>query len=123
MTETSEWHLIHRDLEGEAEPLATELELASTWLRQGLGLMFRRRIDGDKAMVFEWDEIDTRDFGMLFVPFDLDILWLCDGQVVKKERLSAWTGRAEGRADCVVELAPGAAERVRVGHEVSLVQS
>jgi hypothetical protein len=114
-------YLLHRPANGEAKPLATEVEVADHWVRQGIGLMFRRRISGDQAMIFDFDGVSERNLGMLFVPFDLDCIWLVDDQVVQTERLEAWTGRAGARADKVVEVAPGTAETVYKGSEIEVV--
>jgi hypothetical protein len=121
MSDSAEKHLIHRSASGETQGLASEVEVADHWIRQGIGLMFRRRIGGDQALVFDFDSVDERNLGMLFVPFDIDCIWLVDGQVVQTERLEAWTGLAGARADRVVEVAPGTAETVHVGSEVQVI--
>ncbi|USZ69198.1 DUF192 domain-containing protein [Halorussus salilacus] len=110
-----------RESEGGRETLATEVETADSFLSRARGLMFRRSIPDDYALVFEFDGVASRDVHMVFVPFPLDVLWLRDGEVQKKERLSAWTGLAKAEADRLVELPAGAADGVSVGDEVRLV--
>ena len=102
--------------------LATEVETADSFLSQARGLMFRRSIPDDYALVFRFDEVASRDVHMVFVPFPLDVLWLRDGEVQRTERLSAWTGLAEAEADQLIELPAGSADEVAVGDDVRLVE-
>ncbi len=96
--------------------------MARSTLEQGRGLMFRRSIPDDYALVFPFDGPDTQWLHMLFVPFAIDALWLVDGEVRKAERLAPFVGLGRGRADTVVELPAGAADEVAVGDEVRLVE-
>ncbi|WP_135830682.1 DUF192 domain-containing protein [Halorussus halobius] len=111
-----------RESDGERDTLATEVETADSFLARARGLMFRRSIPDDYALVFEFDDVDSRDVHMVFVPFPLDVLWLDGGEVQRKERLSPWTGLAEAEADRLVELPAGSAESVAVGDDVRLVE-
>lgn len=111
-----------RESDGTRETLATEVEIADSFLSQAKGLMFRRSIPDDYALVFEFDGVGSRDVHMVFVPFPLDVLWLRDGEVQQKKRLSAWTGLAKAEADQLIELPAGAADEVAVGDEVRLVE-
>lgn len=111
--------LIHEP-DGRNEPLATAVETADSFLAQARGLMFRRSVPDDYALVFRFDEVASRDVHMVFVPFPLDVLWLRDGEVQRKEQLSPWTGLAEAEADQLVELPAGSADAVEVGDEVQL---
>jgi len=103
------------------ETLATEVETADSFLSRARGLMFRRSIPDDYALVFEFDEAASRDVHMVFVPFPLDVLWLRDDEVQRVKRLSPWTGLAKAEADRLVELPAGSADRVEVGDDVRLV--
>ncbi|MFB6122013.1 MAG: DUF192 domain-containing protein [Haloferacaceae archaeon] len=109
--------LRHRGADGE-RVLATRVDTADSLLSQGLGLMFRRSIPDDYALVFRFDDAATRRLHMLCVPFDVDALWLRDGRVERTQRLSAWTGHGGAVADVVVELPAGAARGVESGDEV-----
>ncbi|WP_137283727.1 DUF192 domain-containing protein [Halorussus salinisoli] len=111
-----------RESDGERETLATEVETADSFLSKARGLMFRRSIPDDFALVFRFDGVATRDVHMVFVPFPLDVLWLRDGEVARKERLSPWTGLAKAEADELVELPAGSADEVSVGDEVRLLE-
>jgi len=112
-------HLRH-ERNGDARTLATDVDVADSLFAQTRGLMFRLSIPDDYALVFDFDGVATRDAHMLFVPFDIDAVWLEDEEVQRVERLSAWTGRGEARCDTFVELPAGAADDVRVGDRVWL---
>ena len=107
---------------GARRTLASDVEFADTFLARARGLMFRRSIPDDYALVFRFDDADERDLHMVFVPFDLDAVWLVDGEVTATERLRAWRGLAAAVADTVVELPAGAAADVEVGDAVQVVE-
>jgi len=122
--------LIHRsgaiDPEG-GEPtppsehvLATDVEVADSALSQALGLMFRRSIPDEYALVFRFDEAGSRSLHMAFVPFAIDAVWLVDGEVTKVKRLRPWIGLGWGTADTVVELPAGVADGVERGDSVEI---
>lgn len=106
--------------DGTARTLASDVDVADSFIRKSRGLMFRRDIPDDYALVFPFDDPDRRSLHMVFVPFAIDALWLCGGEVKKKKRLSPWTGVGFGFADTIVELPAGAAEDVEVGDTVRL---
>jgi len=100
--------------------LATDVDVAASTVARARGLMFRRSIPDDYALVFEFDSVGSRSLHMLFVLFSIDAVWIADGEVTRTETLSAWTGFAGGEADLVIELPAGAAEAVSVGDRVSV---
>jgi uncharacterized membrane protein (UPF0127 family) len=106
----------------ETRPLADDVDVARSTLEQARGLMFRRSIPDDYALVFPFDAAETRWLHMLFVPFPIDALWLVDGEVTAKKRLAPFVGLDRGRADTIVELPAGAADAVTVGDGVRLVE-
>jgi hypothetical protein len=111
--------LVHvRD--GTETTLARDVEFADTFLSRARGLMFRRRIDDDYALVFRFESEASRSLHMAFVPFDIDVLWLSGDRVTGRSRLSAWTGLDRGVADTIVELPAGAATGVAEGDRVYL---
>jgi uncharacterized membrane protein (UPF0127 family) len=113
--------LVHES-DGRTRTLATEVETADSFLSKAKGLMFRRSIPDDYALVFRFDGVGTRDVHMVFVPFPLDVLWLRDSEVVRKERLSPWTGLAKAEADQLIELPAGSADGVAVGDEIRIAE-
>ena len=113
---------LEHHVDGTRQTLATDVEIVDTFLSRARGLMFRRSIPDDYAMVFRFDAVDTRDLHMVFVPFDLDAVWVVDGEVTATKRLRAWRGLGAADADTVIELPAGAASAVDVGDTVQLVE-
>ncbi|OYR55688.1 DUF192 domain-containing protein [Halorubrum halodurans] len=115
--------LLHRpDRDSTANPesrtLARDVDVARSRFAQARGLMFRRSIPDDYALVFPFESAETRWLHMLFVPFAIDAVWLVDGEVTSVTRLAPFVGLARGEADTVVELPAGAADGVAVGDAV-----
>lgn len=100
--------------------LASDVDVARSWFTQARGLMFRRSIPDDYALVFPFEDVGTRWLHMLFVPFAIDAVWLVDREVTRVERLAPFVGLARGEADTVLELPAGAADGIAVGDEVVL---
>ncbi|MFO7927389.1 MAG: DUF192 domain-containing protein [Halobacteriota archaeon] len=111
--------VVHESAAGD-RTLATDVEVAESIVAQGLGLMFRRSIPAEYALVFPFSGVSTRGLHMVFVPFDIDAVWLVDGEVRARKGLSAWTGRGRAEADTVIELPAGAAADVSVGDTVRI---
>lgn len=103
---------------GEERVLATNVERAEGIVRQGIGLMFRRSIPDDYAMVFPFGSQRKRGLHMLFVPFDVDACWLCDGVVQHVTTMSAWTGHGSAVCDSVIEAPAGTFDGVKDGDRV-----
>ncbi|MBP2251611.1 uncharacterized membrane protein (UPF0127 family) [Halarchaeum solikamskense] len=114
-------HVVH-DHDGATETLAATVDVAESFLARARGLMFRASVPSDYALVFEFDERKRRDVHMVFVPFDIDVLWLVDDEVQATETLSAWTGLGAAAADRLVELPAGAASDVAVGDTVRVTR-
>ncbi len=113
--------LVHRpddDDTDESRVLANDADVARTRLEQARGLMFRRSIPDGYALVFPFDEPDTRWLHMLFVPFAIDAIWLVDDEVTATKRLAPFVGLGRGRADTILEIPAGAGENVAVGDEI-----
>jgi uncharacterized membrane protein (UPF0127 family) len=108
-------HVVHVSTDGNERVLASEAAVAESRLAQARGLMFRRSVPDDYALVFPFDDQGRRSLHMLFVPFDIDAVWVADDVVQRTLRLSAWTGLASAVADTVVELPAGAADGVTAG--------
>lgn len=112
--------LVHESADGAERTLASDVEVADTFGRQFRGLMFYTEVPDDYALVFEMGAAKRRGVHMVFVRTPIDVLWVEDGVVDRVETLSPWTGFARGRADTIVELAPGAATGVAPGDAVSV---
>lgn len=108
------------ETDGIERVLATDVDVADGLLSQGLGLMFRRSIPDDYALVFPFGRATKRGLHMLCVPFDIDAVWVVGDEVQAVKRLSAWTGHGRARADTVVELPAGAADAVEAGDTIHI---
>ncbi|GAB3026988.1 DUF192 domain-containing protein [Natronobiforma cellulositropha] len=108
--------------DGDTEVLATDLEFADSLVSQTRGLMFRRRIPEEYALVFRFETAKTRDIHMLFVFAPLDVCWLVDGVVERVERMRPFVSYARARADTIVELPAGAADGVTAGDRLTLTE-
>jgi len=112
-------HVRHDPGDGDAaRTLAQSVDTADSFLAQARGLMFRRSMPDDHALVFPFGDADVRDAHMVFVPFDVDAVWVENEEVQHVETMAAWTGRAKARCDTLVELPGGAAGDVAVGDRV-----
>jgi hypothetical protein len=114
--------VVHRRSDRDDRVLATRVVEATGPLARARGLMFRRSFPEGHALVFRFDRPDRRALHMLFVPFDIDVVWLVENEVVRVERLPAWRGLRWATADTVLELPAGAAEGVRPGDVVELLE-
>jgi len=113
---------------GERRVLATEVEVADSTLARAKGLMFRRSVPEEFALVMEFGGgvllrgPARQVVHMLFVPFPIDVVWLVDDEVQKTARLSPWTGIGVGKADRIVEFPAGTADDVAAGDGVRTVE-
>lgn len=114
-------HLRH-ERNSDGRVLAGTVDTADSVISQMRGLMFRRSLPDDYALVFRFDAVGKRDVHMLFVFEPLDVLWIIEEEVVRSERLDPWTGVAVAEADTLVELPAGGANDVSVGDAVFLVE-
>lgn len=115
------------DPEGTARTLASNVETAASEIAQLKGLMFRKSIPDDFALVFRFHDppfwtpaaiANWRSIHMLFVHFSLDVIWLLDGEVQQVKTLRPWRGVGLARADEILELPAGAADGVEPGDTV-----
>jgi uncharacterized membrane protein (UPF0127 family) len=104
----------------DGDVLASEVDVANTTLARARGLMFRRSIPDDYALVFRFPDVARRNVHMLFVPFPLDVVWLADGAVEWVKTLRPWIGLGSARADLMIELPAGAAADVEPGDSITI---
>ena len=102
----------------ERRTIADSVEHAETPLAQARGEMFRRSLPAGHALVFPFEEPDSRTIHSFFVFVPLDVLWVVDDEVTKIERLQPFRGLSHGIADTVIELPAGAADGVEPGDTV-----
>ncbi len=90
--------------------IATNIELASSLVKQLVGLMFRRSIPQSYAMVFDMRWEQYIGIHMLFVPFPIDLAYLDKNrQIVDLRNLRAWIGISNSRkpARYAIEMPAG----------------
>jgi uncharacterized membrane protein (UPF0127 family) len=107
--------------------LATDVEIADSLLSTAKGLMFRSSLPDDYALVMEvggnglvpFTSGPPRQFvHMLFVRMPLDVIWLDGTEVDSIARLKPWRGVGMAKANRILELPAGNAERVEPGDTV-----
>lgn len=113
---------------GNSVCLANSVEYADTFISRLQGRMFTRSMPKDYALVFPYDtssEYLSDDFHvwMLFVPYDLGVVWVKDGVVTKTSILSAWIGSGSADADMIIEVHPDHLDQVSVGDHVTIGES
>lgn len=104
----------------EGRELASSVEVADSIPTRARGLMFKRSIPDDYALVFMFDRAATRSVHMVFVRFPIDVLWVVDDVVERAAQLSPWVGFARARADTIIELPAGACSAVAPGDTVQV---
>ena len=110
--------VVHVD--GGERVIASDVDVADGLLSKARGLMFRRSVPDEYALVFPFGRVRQRSLHMVYVPFDIDAVWLVDDEVRQIRRLSAWTGLGRARADTIVELPAGAADGLEAGDAVRI---
>ncbi len=93
--------------------VAADVELANTYIKRVVGLMFRKSLDG--ALVFDMGRETYDGIHMLFVRFPIDVVFLsAEKKIVDvKANVRPWVGTAFPRSwfRYAIELPAGAAER------------
>lgn len=86
----------------------SHIEYAESLFSRTLGLMFRAHIKDDYGLLFSFERQTICDVHMLFVPFDIDIIFLdYNNTVVDLCTLIAWTGRYKTNCFNFVECKKG----------------
>ena len=100
--------------------LATDVEVAESFVASLRGLRFRRSFPDGHALLFRFESAGRRDVDMLFVPFPIDVLWLADGRVERVDTLRAWFDLAIAPADTLIELPQGTASDISPGDTIRI---
>lgn len=110
------------------------VELAETIEEQSTGLADRDRLEADRGMLFVFDPPAEPSFWMRGMRFNLDILWIADGHIIKIDRNLPAPARPDAAAnlptyqpsqpiDFVLEINAGSSAEFLVGDTVSVVTS
>ena len=114
------------DPDGSASVLANNVHTADSMLEKSKGLMFRRSIPDDYALVFQFEPswpfgaVRRRVIHMLFVRMATDVVWLADGEIRKVKTMYPWRSLDYAKADTVIEFPAGTADDVEVGDTVAI---
>jgi len=105
--------------------LADKVELAETFWRRFLGLMFRRNFRKGQALLFKLAKSGRYGVHMFFVRFPIDLLYLNQNFVVVdiRRELRPWRiHRPKVKANYIVELPAGTISltRTKLGHKLAL---
>jgi len=104
--------------------LARRLRACDTFLKRGLGLMFRRRLRPDEALLFleDRESVLGASIHMLFVCFPIAVIWLDASRRVVSTCLARpfrpWYAPAKP-ARYFVEGHPELLDKVSVGDEIA----
>lgn len=112
--------VVHHPADGEPAPIAADVRVADSILAKARGLMGRRSIPEDFALVFPFERTTNQLIHMLLVFTAIDVVWVDGGEVTRVETLRPFLGLAGAEADLVVELAPGGAADVAAGDRLVL---
>jgi len=108
--------------------IASDLTYCNSFLRRGLGLMFRRSLRKDQALIFKerTESLAATAITMLFVSFPVAVIWLnCDKRVVDKVLACPWRLiYAPSHPACYyIEAHPSVLDKVEVGDRLSFPDS
>lgn len=111
-------------LKSNGESVATHVEFACSIFKQALGLMFRKNIPDDYALVFVMKKSQNVSLHMLFVSFSIGVIFLDeDKRIVKLDELKPWTGlsSSDAKVKYVIETSKGTLEKtdLHVGDKLS----
>lgn len=111
-------------LKSNGDYVATHVEFACSTYKQALGLMFRRNIPEDYALVFVMKKSTKVSLHMLFVHFPIDVIFLDeDKRIVKLSGLRPWIGlcSSDAKVKYIIETNKGIENKadLRVGDVLS----
>lgn len=111
-------------LKSNGKIIASDMEFAHGIISQTLGLMFRKNIKNDYALVFEMKRPKRVSLHMLFVKFPIDVLFLDHSKTITKiAKLHPWTGKASSgeKIKYIIEMPQGTILKYKlaVGEQLS----
>lgn len=104
--------------------IASNVIHADSFLSQARGLMFKKPLKQDTAVTFNLKIVKDVDVHMLFVFFNIDVVFLdSENIVIKAHTLKSFTGTAKAEnVKTVLELSEGTIERykIKTGDRITL---
>lgn len=112
-------------LKSDGAVIVTDARCIRNIIGQMRGLMFKRCIGENYALIFYFKKKRIIDLHMVFVPFAIDVLLLDeDLEIMDTARLRPWIGyyKSKRKGAYVVEMKAGAVERcgLKVGDRLQL---
>ena len=100
-------------LKDDGTRIATRIEYATGGVARMRGLMFRRDIPNDYAMIFVFSKPGDVSVHTLFMRFPIDVIFLNEGKIIIDiARLNPWTGYRRVRdVAYFIEMNAGTGER------------
>ncbi|WP_406660107.1 DUF192 domain-containing protein [Methanolobus sp. ZRKC3] len=111
-------------LKSNGKSIATDIEFACSIFKQAQGLMFRKSIPDDYAMIFVLKKKSKVSLHMLFVNFPIDVIFLDEKKnVVKTSVLRPWIGTcsSDSKVKYIIETNPGTVKKrgIKNGDSIS----
>lgn len=115
-------------LKSDGEVISKDAKYINNIIGQMRGLMFKRNIDENYALIFYFKKKRIVDLHMVFVPFAIDVLLLDeDLEIMDTAKLRPWVGyyKSKRKGTYVVEMKAGAVERcgLKVGDRLQIEDS
>lgn len=101
--------------------ITKNVDVVESELRKGIGYMFSRTQPNTKALVLPYNKLTQRIVHSVFVPFEVDVLWINGVTVTHKKQLHAWFGFGKANADMIVELPAGEADNISIGDKLEVL--
>jgi uncharacterized membrane protein (UPF0127 family) len=104
--------------------IAKRVEIADSFFRRFRGLMLRRSLEVDKALLFKFKNLGRHSVHMFFMRFPIDLVYLdSSSRVVEiKKSLKPWRVHvSKVDSKFLLELPGGAVDRSKIdlGHKIS----
>lgn len=103
--------------------IATHIECVTTMFRMMCGLMFRRKIPDDYAMVFVFPKPKNGFVHALFMRFPIDVIFLNNDKIIIDiARLNPWIGYKHVRnVSYIIEMNAGVSDRYELATGTRLI--
>lgn len=100
--------------------LATDCHVARSRIAKSRGLMGKKPLQPDTALVFPFSSTAPRRIHTMFVRETIDVLWISQEQVTAIETMDPWSIGPKHRADMIIELPADTATSIDSGWIVRL---
>lgn len=98
--------------------LATDVRIADTFTKKAIGLIGKREIQKDYALVFNFANRKKRTIHTFGVRFPIKVIWVTNNTVTKISQLKPWKDFDREEADMVIEVSPENNRDIEVNDKV-----